>query len=146
MAQRAHYTKYRTGDALRLQWELVVDPEIRRILTLDQMLTVFRRTIRPERFTFARTEETLEDAGQLLIGYSGEACCQSCQGVWSRDGHTVSFYLDDAVENNPDRTVSAACLWWEVEEEDAVVEGWFQELAQALDDAEENLVLFGKIN
>lgn len=145
MAEQATYTKYRAEGKLRLQWELVIDPETRKVLTLDQMLTVFRRTIRPEQFTFERSNEDIQNADQILIGRSGEASCQACQGVWTREGRSVPLYLDDAVENNPDGTVSAAFLWWELEDEDAVLEGWFRELAQALDDAQENLMLFGRI-
>ena len=89
MAEQATYTKYRAEGKLRLQWELVIDPETRKILTLDQMLTVFRRTIRPEQFTFERSNEDIQNADQILIGRSGEASCQACQGVWHREGRSV---------------------------------------------------------
>lgn len=145
MAEQAVYNKYETEGKLRLQWELVVDPAARKIMTLEQMLTVLRRAMQPEQLEFDFTDETIQDADQLLIGRSGEATCRSCQGEMVRQGRTVSFYLDDAVENNPDGTVSAAFLWWELAGEDEQLEGWFAELAQALDDAQEDLMLFGRI-
>lgn len=145
MAEQAVYNKYEAGGRLRLQWELVVDPAARKIMTLEQMLTVLRRAMQPEQLDYDFTDETIQDADQLLIGRSGEATCRSCQGEMVRQRRTVSFYLDDAVENNPDGTVSAAFLWWELAGEDEQLEGWFAELAQALDDAQEDLMLFGRI-
>lgn len=145
MAEQAVYNKYEAEGKLRLQWELVVDPAARKIMTLEQMLTVLRRAMQPEQLEFDFTDETIQDADQLLIGRSGEATCRSCQSEMVRQGRTVSFYLDDAVENNPDGTVSAAFLWWELAGEDEQLEGWFAELAQALDDAQEDLMLFGRI-
>ncbi len=139
------YETRKTENGVRLQWELVTDPEVRKLLTLEQMLTVFRRTLRPEKFTCQESGMEMENADALLIGHSGEATCRAYTGEWLREGVQGSFYLDDAVENNPDGTVSAAFLWWELAEEDERAAEWFGELAKALDEAQENLLLFGRI-
>lgn len=130
---------------VRFQWELTAEPETRKLLTLEQMLTVLRRTLRPETFTCVESGEELENADALLIGHSGEATCRSYSGEWVREGISGTFYLDDAVADNGDGTMAAGFCFMEVTEGADTAEGWFAQVAKALDEAEENLLLFGRI-
>lgn len=140
------YEKRRMDGQLRLQWELVVEPEIRKVLTLDQITTVFRRTLQPQQLTQEDAEVELSNADQLLAGQNGSNVCHTRQGTWWKEGLQVTYGMDDAIENNPDGTLSAAFFWWELPEaETERVEPWFQAVIQALNEAQENLLCFGHI-
>lgn len=139
------YEKLWIDGRLRLQFELIVEPEIRKVLTLEHMLTVFRRTLRPERITRQETEEVVLSSEQFFAGRGGETDYQAYQGAWRKDGKGANYYLDDATENNEDGTITAGILWWELEEEDETIEQWFREVVQAMLEAEDNLLLFGRI-
>lgn len=140
------YEKRWVDGRLRLQWELIVEPTTRKALTLEHMMTVFRRTLRPEQMTREDFEGNELDSDKFFTDQTGMSSYTACQGQWLREGKTVDYYLDDATQNNPDGTITAGFLWWELEREDATVERWFRELVRAMAEAEDNLLLFGMID
>ncbi|GEM_PF-2255051 len=141
----SNYTKVKTETGVRLQLELVVEPDVRKVLTMEQLFTVFRRTVLPETVTREDREGVEEDTLTVFQSGGGERYYQICTGEWTREGHSVRYYLDDDLVNNEDGSLTAAFLWWETDEEDKIVEGWFAELTRAAMDAQENLLLFGRI-
>ncbi len=132
-----------TPSGKRLQFELLVEPDIRKVLTLEQIFTVFRQTTRPESLTQEDREAVAEDTLGVFQSGGGLRYYHARTGQFTREGRTVSYGLDDDLVNNEDGSLTAAFVWWEAEE-DAAVEAWFRELVQAIQEAQENLLLFGQ--
>lgn len=139
------YEKRWVNGRLRLQWEMVVEPETRKVLTLEHMMTVFRRTVRPEQMTQETFLGNNLDSDKFFTDQSGFSSYTAYQGQWTREEKTVDYYLDDATENHPDGTLTVGFLWWELKREDEAVEQWFRDLVKAMVEAEDNLLLFGRI-
>ncbi len=136
-------TRIQTDRGMRWSWELLVEPEVRKVLTLDQVFAVFRQTVQPESLTAEDREDTAEDTLGVFQNGGGLRYFHSRTGTFNREGRTVQFGLDDDVVNNEDGSLTAAFFWWE-SAADERVEGWFRELVQALEEAQENLLLFGR--
>jgi hypothetical protein len=138
--------KTRTDTGLRYSYELLVEPEVRKVLTLEQIFTVFRQSVQPESVTEQDAEGVAEDTLGMFQSGGGERYYRTRTGQFTREGRVIRYGLDDDVVNNEDGSLTAAFFWWETEgEEDPAVEAWFRELARAIEDAQENLVLFGRI-
>lgn len=133
-----------TQSGKRLQFELLIEPDIRKVLTLEQFFSVFRRTVQPESLTQEDGEAVAEDTLGVFQSGGGLRYYHIRTGQFIREGRTISYGLDDDLVNNEDGSLTAAFLWWEAEE-DPVVEVWFRELVQAIQEAQENLLLFGRI-
>lgn len=136
--------KTKTDSGTRWSWELLVELEVRKVLTLEQIFTVFRRTVQPESVTQEDRESVAEDTLGVFQSGGGLRWFHTRTGEFTRDGRIVRYGLDDDVVNNEDGTLTAAFLWWEAAE-DATVDDWFRELVRAVEDAQENLLLFGRI-
>lgn len=141
----ARYEKRMVDGRLRLQFELVVEQAVRKALTLEQVYTVFCRSARPEQITRKEFQNSTLDSDDFFTGQSPETWFNCMEGEWSRAGRTMHYYMDDAVMDNRDGTLTAVFLWWEVEADDAEAEAWFDELCKAVLAAQENLELFGRI-
>lgn len=139
------YEKQWTDGRLRLQFTLEAEPEERKVLTLQQMQTVIRRTLRPERFTQTLREETAIDPTRFFTSGGGESSYRTLRGTWFREGRQIAYYLDDAVEQTPEGSLSVGFLRWELPGEDAQAERWFAAAVQALLDAQDALRLYGHI-
>lgn len=137
--------KLKTETGLRLQYELLVEPEVRKVLTLEQIFTVFRRTVLPETLTREDREAAEADTQGMLQGAGGERRYHVCSGDFQRAGRQVRYSMDDDLIYNEDGSLTAAFLWWETEREEPAVEAWFEELVRAVEEAQENLLLFGRI-
>jgi hypothetical protein len=136
----------RTDTGVRYSYELLVEPEVRKVLTLEQIFTVFRQSVQPESLTEQDAEGVAEDTLGMFQSGGGERYYRTRTGQFTREGRVIRYGLDDDVVNNEDGSLTAAFFWWETEgEEDPAVEGWFRELARAIEDAQENLLLFGRI-
>lgn len=136
--------KTKTDAGMRWSWELLVEPEVRKALTLEQVFAVFRRTVQPESVTQEDREAVAEDTLGVFQSGGGLRWFHTRTGEFTREGKTVRYGLDDDVVNNEDGTLTAAFLWWEAAEDERV-ESWFVELVRAVEDAQENLLLFGRI-
>lgn len=134
----------KTEARTRWSWELLVEPDVRKVLTLEQVFTVFRRTVHPETLTREDREAAAEDTLGVFQNGGGLRYYRSRTGTFTREGRTVRYGLDDDVVNNEDGSLTVAFLWWE-SEGDERVEDWFQELVRAIQDAQENLLLFNRI-
>lgn len=137
-------TRQKGPTGVRLQYELLVDLSARKVLTLEQAFAVFRRTVLPESITWEDSEAAAEDTLGVFQNGGGLRFFRSRTGQFTREGRRVRYGLDDDLVNNEDGTLTAVFLWWE-SEEDPTVEAWFEALAQALEEAQENLLLFGRI-
>lgn len=136
--------KTKTDAGVRWSWELLAEPEVRKVLTLEQIFTVFRRSVQPENLTQEDGESVAEDTLGVFQSGGGLRWFHTRTGEFTRAGKAVRYGLDDDVVNNEDGTLTAAFLWWE-SPEDPEVEDWFHELVSAVEDAQENLLLFGRI-
>jgi hypothetical protein len=135
----------RTDTGVRYSYELLVEPEVRKVLTLEQIFTVFRQSVQPESVTEQDAEAVAEDTLGMFQSGGGERYYRTRSGQFVREGKVVRYGLDDDVVNNEDGSLTAAFLWWEMEGEDPAVEAWFRELVRAVEEAQENLLLFGRI-
>lgn len=136
--------KTKTETGVRWSWELLVEPEVRKALTLEQVFTVFRRTVQPESLTREDRESVAEDTLGVFQSGGGLRWFRMRTGEFTREGKTVLYGLDDDVVNNEDGTLTAAFLWWESSDDEAV-DGWFHALVRDVEEAQENLLLFGRI-
>jgi hypothetical protein len=135
-----HIEKEKIEGKIRLRFDFVLEADVRKVLTLEQMFTVFRRTFRPEQLTGEQRRES-----SLNFDSFTETSYMTRFGQWNKQGISGSYYLDDAVEHNEDGTLTVGLFWLELEGEYPQAEQWFEEIVQALLDAEENLLLFGRI-
>ena len=136
---------FQTDTGLRQQFELLVEPEVRKVLTLEQLFAVLRRTLRPDTLTQEDRDGVEEETQTVFQSGGGERFYRIRTGVFTRMGRTVRYYLDDDLVNNEDGTLTAALLWWETDSQDPEVGEWFAQLAREIEEAQENLLLFNRI-
>ncbi len=139
------YKKTLVDDIVRLSFEFKVEPDIRKALTLEQIFGVARLAVQPDRLTREEGEASSMDADEFFVGRNVTNSYQSISGVLFKDECEIEYYMDDDMANNPDGTMTAAYLCWEIQPGDEKAEKWFRKMLRAIIDAQENLLLYGHV-
>lgn len=125
------------------QFELVVHQDVKRVLTLEQLYTLFRQTAQPDSITRRESQDSEEDDTTLFQNGGGERFYQIFEGEWQKGDKTMTYYMDDDMVSGADETLSAALVRWECAEPDAEIEALFAAYVDNILVAQENFLLYG---